>query len=293
MIVIKLQGGLGNQMFQYAAAKRLALFNNTTLKLDTSFLLDRTPKEDFTFRKFELDTFYLKPRIASQYEIDKYLIRPNSTKRIDKIFNYINPHFNYIEKEFSFNPNVLELSKNTYLSGYFQSEKYFLEIEEQVREDFSFKENSDKSNKRLIDSILSSNSIGIHIRRGDFIENNKTNQFHGICSMDYYSKSIELMESQVNNPRFFVFSDDITWAKHNISLSSPTHFVDSNDSETGYKDLQLLSSCRHHIIANSSFSWWGAWLAKWEGQIVISPKKWFASELIDAKDIIPNQWIKI
>jgi hypothetical protein len=293
MIIVKLMGGLGNQMFQYAAAKRLALANHTTLKLDTSFLRDRTVRENFTFRKYALEPFVLNANIATRKEIDKYSRRPLFSARFDKIVYCLNPHYYYSEKQFNFNPDVLELCKNTYLDGYFQSEKYFIDYQDQIRNDFTFSDIPNEASLKLIDEIAKTNSVAVHIRRGDYVSNSLTNQYHGICSLNYYLEGIKYLKSKLIDPFFFFFSDDMTWVKQNFSSSLVIHYVEVNDNSNGCNDLRLMSLCRHNVIANSSFSWWGAWLNCNPEKIIIAPRKWFTDDKIQSEDIIPEKWIRI
>jgi hypothetical protein len=287
MIIVKLIGGLGNQMFQFAAAKRLALAKRTTLKFDTSFLLDRTICGNFTFRNYELDKFVLKTSIATRKEIDRYIVRPLSSNKIDKLLNYTDPHYYYFENQFNFNSEVLGLNRNTYMDGYFQSEKYFIDYQTQIRNYFIFRSIPNEN------KISRTNSVAIHIRRGDYVSNSAINQYHGVCSLDYYLEGIKYLKSKLTNPVFYVFSDDMTWVKQNFSSSLGLQCVEINNVENGSNDLRLMSLCKHNIIANSSFSWWGVWLNCNPEKIVIAPHKWFANDKIQSEDIIPEKWIRI
>jgi hypothetical protein len=293
MIIVKLMGGLGNQMFQYAAARSLALARNTTLKLDTSFLLDQTIRENFTLRKYELDAFILNANIAKPEEIEKYFKRPVSSGGFDKLLNRLSPHYNYFENQFNFNPEVLELPKNTYLDGYFQSEKYFIDYKYQIINYFNFRSMPDESNQKLINEISRANSVAIHIRRGDFVSNAAINQYHGLCSINYYLQGINYLKSKLKNLVFYVFSDEMNWVKLNFNQAIDLNFVEINGIENGSADLRLMTFCKHHIIANSSFSWWGAWLSQNPNKIIITPQKWFVSNERNYEDVVPESWIKL
>jgi hypothetical protein len=293
MVIVKLMGGLGNQMFQFAAARRLALANQTTLKFDTYFLQDRTLRENFTFRKYELDIFNLNVCIATPKDIDKFCLRLVSSRRIDSLMNYIDPHYKYSENQFKFNPEVLRLPRNSYLEGYFQSEKYFIDYQNQIRKDFTFKNAPNEANQKLIDEISKTNSIAVHIRRGDFVSNSVTHEFHGVCSLSYYYESIKYLKSKINDPVFYIFSDDMNWVKLNFDKALALNFVELNNAENKSNDLRLMTVCNHHIIANSTFSWWGAWLSKNPGKIVIAPQRWFASDEMNFEDVVPENWIKL
>ncbi len=180
-----------------------------------------------------------------------------------------------------------------YLQGYWQSEKYFKDIEKIIRDDFTFSEEPDYQNKQMADTIKCCEAVSLHVRRGDYVSNPVTTEYHGICSEDYYRRAVREVERYCKNPQFFVFSDDPSWAKENLETGYPTTIIDFNGSEKDYEDLRLMSLCQHHIIANSSFSWWGAWLSWNPQKIVIAPKKWFNRPEINTQDLIPESWIRI
>ena len=293
MIIVKLKGGLGNQMFQYAAGKRLSLIRNTVLKLDLDFLRDRRPKENFTPRDYSLDCFNIKSRIATEKEIKRYRSFSNQSNIFYSLRNYIKPYNFYFERDFHYNPEVLGLPKNTYLDGYFQCEKYFKDIQGVIRNEFTFKKAPDAANQKFLEEILITNSVGLHIRRGDFVSNLSTNLFHGICSIDYYYESMEYLRSKLKNPIFYIFSDDMDWVKQNLIGQMSLRYVDINKPENGSSDLRLMANCKHNIIANSSFSWWGAWLNQNPGKLVIAPQRWFSRKDINSINVIPESWIRL
>jgi hypothetical protein len=210
------------------------------------------------------------------------------------------PGFTYVLKErrFSFDPTVLDAPRNVYLDGYWQSEKYFKEIENVIRREFCFKTEPERRNGETANRIKAVNAVCVHVRRTDYVSDPATNQFQGLCPLEYYREAVRLIASRVSKPRFFVFSDEPDWAQANLELEGPTIFVTGNDLEKGYEDLRLMALCRHHIIANSSFSWWGAWLSNSKG-IVVAPKKWFKSTKwlnnteLDTSDLIPTGWFRL
>jgi len=295
MIIVKLQGGLGNQMFQYAIGRKLSILNKTELKLDLNFLLDRTPRPNFTYRDYNLNIFNLKVEFATQEQIKPFVNYPdNKIKR--KIYTYLflgknNKYIN--EKQPTCEPDIFKLTGNIYLDGYWQTEKYFSDIKNILYNDFTIKIPQDKKNQEIAEIIKNSNSVSIHIRRGDYIENKQTYNVHGVCDLDYYNNCINLLLKQIENPHFFIFSDDHQWATENLKLDYPITFVDHNDGSKNYEDLRLMSQCKHNIIANSSFSWWGAWLNQNPDKIVYAPQKWFNDSSKNTKDLIPDQWIKV
>lgn len=289
MIIVKLIGGLGNQMFQYAAGRRVALANNTELKLDITVYEKQV---GITPRKYGLNVFNIQANIASNEEIGK-LKKENVF--LNKLSKFI-PVFKdsrVTEKHFYFDRAVLNIKNNSHLEGYWASEKYFKDIENIIRKDFTFKDKPDEVNQQMVGRIKNCDSVSIHIRRGDYVFDEKTNKYHGFCDLDYYLRAITLVTKTVKNPQFFVFSDDIKWAKQNLHPKFPCTYVDHNVGKKDYEDMHLMSLCKHNIIANSSFSWWGAWLNQNPGKIVIAPKKWFRNKSIDTKDLIPHSWVKI
>ena len=182
---------------------------------------------------------------------------------------------------------------NVYLEGFWHSEKYFKDIENVIRQEFTIRDEPDALNKEMANKIMACEPVSIHIRRGDYVSDKKTNEFHGTCSLEYYNDAIGIITKEIKAPHFFVFSDDPVWVQDNLKLKFSTTYLVYNGAEKAYEDLRLMSLCKHHIIANSSFSWWGAWLSGNPYKIVIAPKKWFNDETIDTSDLIPDEWFRI
>ncbi|MDO5522637.1 MAG: alpha-1,2-fucosyltransferase [Bacteroidia bacterium] len=284
MIIVRLKGGLGNQMFQYAAAKQLAEKLNTSLKLDISFLQNNAA--DSTNREFELDKFSIPIEIASAEEVKK--VREKKTK------NFIRPTV-IREKYFGFVKPFLKAGNDYYMNGYWQSDKYFADVEAIIRSEFKFIEPlSDEYYIGMQGKIVSSNSVSLHFRRGDYVSNSKTNKYHGVCSLAYYQNAVKTISDKISNPHLFVFSDDIDWVKSNFHTGLPTVFVEKKN-ENLHTDFRLMSMCRHNIIANSSYSWWAAWLNPNKEKIVIAPRRWYRNKRkqLKAADRVPNSWIRI
>jgi len=291
MIITHLNGGLGNQMFQYAAGRCLAYSHNTDLKLDiTQYQLDK-------LRDYGLSVFNITENIASAIDLDrvcrplvwnikhpleavKFGIRQNIPVRFVK------------ERHFHFDPEILALPDNVYLEGYWQSEKYFAEIADIICKEFSFVNPPSISNQEIIEEMEGCNSVSLHVRRGDYVTNPKIMKTHGVLGIEYYRWALNFIEKKVIKPHIFVFSDDIQWAMENLKTDLPLHFIDHNGGEKNYEDLRLMSNCQYHIIANSSFSWWGAWLSSKSEKIVIAPRRWFNKSNRDTRDLIPDSWIK-
>jgi hypothetical protein len=293
MIIVKLMGGLGNQMFQYAAGRRLAHVHKTELKLDVSWFSEIAAID--TKRKYELAPFNLSARFASSEEIAKCK-GPELLRRIAWLFPTALPFFgkrHVYEKYFHFDPAVLTLSDNVYLEGYWQCPRYFEDIEDIIRNEFTVTPPPDATNRAMAEEIARSESVSVHVRRGDYVSNPSTNEYHGVCSLEYYQAAVKSILNCVSKPHFFIFSDDPVWAKKNLSVITPHTVIDRNGPDKAYEDMRLMSLCKHHIIANSSFSWWGAWLSKNPEKIVIAPKHWFKDPKIDARDLVPETWKRI
>lgn len=297
MIIVKLIGGLGNQMFQYAAARRLAIRHNTELKLDLSFLENR--QEVTTHRVYELKHLNINATIATPHEVaeftGEYKNRYQATlMRLRRIAGLAIFHPNvYVEPHFHFDPAVLDAPDNSYLDGYWQSENYFKDIGNIIQNEFTVITGQGERNRQLAEEIKATESVSIHVRRGDFVSDKATKEFHGVCSLNYYKSAIDRIRSQVRSPHFFVFSDDPEWVKENLELSNPATFMDHNGPDKGYEDLRLMGLCTHHIIANSSFSWWGAWLGTHPSKIVIAPMRWFNDVSINTTDLLPETWMRM
>lgn len=291
MVIVKLIGGLGNQLFQYAIARKIAL------KFKTDVVFDITSFEENKLRKYSLSQFNFVNRIATINELILYGIKQESSivkKSYYKIARELFQPVVINEKQFNFDSDVFKnAKKNTYLDGYWQTEKYFSDIRQVLLTDLIIKNPLENKNLEFATRINDVNSVSLHIRRTDYISNTKTLNYHGVCELNYYAKAIDLISNEVKNPVLFVFSDDMPWVKENFKSSFETIFVDVNNEETSYEDLRLMSLCRHNIIANSSFSWWGAWLNTNESKIAIAPNKWFANMERNYSDVLPVTWIKI
>jgi hypothetical protein len=294
MIIIQLQGGLGNQMFQYAFARILAKRNSVPLKLDKSFFDTYSKEQEFTPRNFELGIFENTCTQASSKEIIK-LTRLSFINKIKKKLGFYYKSNIYLEPSLDFHIEALFIKVPVYIKGYFQSYKYFENKEDLIRETFSFPiESLDDRNKTLLSKLQSETTISVHIRRGDYVTNNKTQQFHGNCSLEYYSNAIALLASKNKGFTLVLFSDDSQWVKEQFeTLPYSKIFVDYNTDENSWIDMLLMSSCSHNIIANSSFSWWAAWLNAQPNKIVIAPKNWYANSEKNTNDLIPAQWIRL
>ncbi|MGC1473628.1 MAG: alpha-1,2-fucosyltransferase [Psychroserpens sp.] len=285
-------GGLGNQMYQYAAGKALAVRLNKTLIIDPRPILAEAHKRQYDLYIFNLEY----ANFGTSYTL--WLVRWISSVRLGRLFQVLNPSawsYRIIrDKEMGFDTSLYEVSStNLILHGYWQSYKYFEDLRLRFLNEFTFKNEPNSKNKEVLNEIDESNSVAIHIRRGDYVNNSVANSLHGICSMEYYKNGVAFINQNVENPNFFIFTDDPIWAKQNFKLVQSPIVVEHNLGNQDFEDLRLMSHCKHFIIANSSFSWWGAWLGTDKNKIVICPKKWFNTEDIPLTDRIPNAWIKI
>jgi len=280
LVIVKLKGGMGNQMFQYALGKHLSLKRSCPLRLDLIFM-----KYD-KLKDYELDKLNISNNKKTHFfeEIIYYMIN---------IFHRLFPFYKYIrQKSRRFNSQILkDATPILYLDGYWQSEKYFEGISEIIREEFKITTKINKQNEEMLKEIQENDSIAIHLRRRDYVSVPQIKEKLGACSMNYYKKGIKLIEKKIENPRYFIFSDDIEWVKQNFTLVENPVFMDINSYEKGYEDLRLMRNCKHFIIANSTFSWWAAWLSENEEKIIIAPKNWIQSQ--SDGDIVPESWIRI
>jgi hypothetical protein len=274
MIIVKLQGGVGNQMFQYAAGKQLAHIHQTTLKLDINSF-ERDPLREYALQFFNIDA-----EIAVNNEIDEltfgHQIHDRYRKRILWYLPFLFPH-HFRERENEFNEKFFRLNDDIYLEGYFQSEKYFKKIENKIRNDFKLKVSLSTNQLEIKSFMCCNNSVSIHVRRGDYVNDSKITKIHYVCDLDYYKRCVEYLIEKVSDPYFFVFSDDLQWVKDNLKISAPIFFINSQINKQAIQDvndLMLMSSCKHHIISNSSFSWWGSWLSNYEKRIIVAPSLW-------------------
>ena len=291
MIIIKIFGGLGNQMFQYAFGKYLSKRNDVDLLLDISYFRNQS------LRKFELNHLNVKNlQFAEESQIR--IVRKESNP-ISFLFRKLNtavsPYYKWsvIEQmNFDFDPNYLKVEAPAYVSGYWHSENYFLGIADLIRSEFDYIKDLAPYAQSISNQIGTGTSCSIHIRRGDYVNDANTYVVHGVCSMDYYLRAIAAINAQFKDVTFFVFTDDIPWVKTS-SLFNNTNFTIVENTDNHFEDFKLMSKCSHHIIANSSFSWWAAYLGDFPSKVVISPSKWFKNKLADRISITPKTWIQL
>lgn len=282
MIIVQLTGGLGNQLFQYAAGKTLALHHNTAVKVDVSHYQQNKD------RKLDLNQLTIPVTIANQEEISEFI----NTGLISKALARLQPaHARkvYREPSFRYDPSFLDARSHVYLKGYWQSEKYFDRYRSEIFNEFKVRQELVNKVSDFAAKLQSEISVSVHIRRGDFL-NTIALDHHGILDGDYYKRAIKLFPA---NAKFYFFSDDIDWVKSQQLTDKPYEFVSGVLTSSAIEDFYLMSQCHHNIIANSSFSWWAAWLNDNPNKTVIAPGKWFNKAGHDTSDLIPPGWQRI
>lgn len=295
MIIVKIEGGHSNQLFQYAAGRRLAHRLGVDLYLDL-WWFDQIEEID-TPRPYELADYSFPQRFITRTDFALVEDKPDDLKA--KIYNLTRgrskPRIKaYRQVGHGFNEAVLDLPDNTFLDGWWQDERYFKDIRPILLKETELKNKPNARNARWLKEIKDSNSVSIHVRRGDYVTNHLTNKYHGVLPMSYYERALETLVKKTGAKDFklFVFSNDMEWCKRNIKFKFPTIFVDGHN--VGPEDMRLLKHCKHNISANSTFSWWGAWLNQNPEKIVIAPKTWFQhKEDNAATGIVPPEWIRI
>jgi hypothetical protein len=270
-------------MFQYALGRSLSEISGKNLKLDVSAY------QTYKTHNFLLDKLNTRYEIVAQKEVEQIF---GAKKRISLPFISSSKVKIIKEKELSFNPNIMNVKKDAYFIGYWQSEKYFKNIRSKILEELQPNERISKKRIEILNEIKSTrSSISVHIRRGDYVSNIKANNIHGTCGPEWYRFAANNIKNYFENVTYFVFSDDPDWVKRNIRFDQKTVLVEPDVDGKDYEDLYMMSACDGHIIANSTFSWWGAWLNSKSNKRVIAPSRWFKTQTIKNVDLIPEDWI--
>lgn len=292
MIVSHILGGIGNQMFQYAAGRALSLAIGREHRIDLSGFANYRLHHGFELsRAFNVSVEYADTATMQMMlrwracRLAKMFLRRERFKWLRGKKFVVEPQFNYW-------PEFFNLTGDCYLYGYWQSARYFKSVESVIRKDFSFREPLSGKNADLASEIHHSAAVSLHVRRGDYVSDPKNISVMQVCSLEYYRNAINYIAEHVEHPIFFIFSDDVTWVRKSLSTEYPCVYVDHNRGYESYKDMQLMSLCKHHVIANSSFSWWGAWLNANPEKLVVAPKNWFRNDN-DDRDLIPMEWVRL
>ena len=280
MIIIKIKGGLGNQLFQYAVGRAVALHHKSPLKLDLTIF------KTYDLHKYLLDHFAIQADMATENEISELkggnnlLFSALRKARVVKRKSY------FKEKRSSYFDASVFKNNFVYLDGYWQNELYFSAIRELLLVELSPHCSKIDSSCSYLESIKENNSVSLHVRRGDYLNLKNIN----VLDVGYYKKAVEYVRKIVEKPTFFIFSDDLEWCKKSLGFLDDCIYVDYTQTEI--EDLKLMSFCRHNIIANSSFSWWGAWLNKNPNKTVIAPKGWLINDP-GSSNVILSDWVKL
>ncbi len=290
MIIVKLISGLGNQLFQYMFGRQAAMVNNMPLKVDTSFY------ETQGLRDYKLGHYKMAAQIASKEDIERVLRIYDPINKVQRYFSGYNKYYYKEKKAWGYDPLVADAAKGgIYLDGYWQNYKYYTNINNGFLNEVTLINEAELSQYNVYSTIKQDKqSVSIHIRRGDYITDKDANKMMGVLSLDYYNRAVAYIRNHLSDPRFYVFSDDLNWAADNLKLDGLVELVDIANGEKDYIELDLMSKCRNNIIANSTFSWWGAFINKNPAKIVIGPKKWVPAPEINAEiDLLFPEWIKI
>ena len=297
MIIVKLEGGHSNQLFQYAAGRCLAH------KLGAELFMDRhwfdTVVDVDTPRFYELGGYNIPQKFISQEAFALVEDKQEDVKtRLYKLTKgRRKPRIRHIRQQGnSFNSEILALSDNVYLDGWWQDQRYFQDIRSLILKDFELKTKPSKDDAKLLKEITNSNSISVHFRREDYVSNKHANKFHGLPNIEYYKRGLKYLADKTGwrEMNLYVFSNDIEWCKKNINFDYPTAFIGGQEKDRGPRDMRLMKHCKHNLLANSSFSWWGAWLNQNSDKIIIAPKVWFQDKLANSEtEIVPKDWIRL
>jgi hypothetical protein len=292
MIIVELMGGLGNQMFQYAFIRAMSIDTGVDFALDLSWFKTQSKRE------YCLDQWSVLEPFADPKDLgglahtgrNDFL---GSIGRIISLWRARNRIQRVPEADYSNETFELDSSRSSYFSGFWQSPKFFQNHRDILLKEFQPRALLDGANLEMAEKIRSCDSVSLHVRRGDYVEDPATNQYHGTCDAPYYSRCVDRIRRHVEKPVFFIFSDDPAWCKDQFTDLGTVVVVDINDADHPHFDMYLMSLCKHNIIANSSFSWWGAWLNTNPDKIVLAPKRWFLGKTIDINTLLPNSWIAV
>lgn len=280
-VIIKLNGDLGDQMFQWAVGRMIEY------TMDMEVYFDKGSEKSYKLAIFKISPKFIEDSLTK--------LKLNIIWNLRFLLNWSKflGFTLYSENQFNFDRNINKIRPNTYIEGLFQSELYFKCVENKLREDFQFDLPLDDNNQRFTSQLYSLNSISVYILSDNYVREDKYKNKYAKCSIDYYKAGVEYIAQKHPDPTLIVFSDDINWAKKHFKMPYKTVFVSHNAGKKYYEDLRLMSRCSHNVIANNSFSWWGSWLNKSPDKIVVAPQKWFDSEKIIQTDIVPKDWVRL
>jgi hypothetical protein len=286
MVVAKLAGGLGNQLFQYAAGRALSV------RLARPLWLEASGYGPLCDRPIEIDRFNIQAKklpVARPLQ-EIWTRRPfySVAKRLDRL----QLHLRYrvlVDRSKGFDPRFLTASGRVYLQGYWQSERYFQPVAQLIRSELTLRDPPEPDNAALLAQIRAVEAVALHVRRGDYLSGTHLVRYFPL-DLDYYRQAIDRLAARLRAPHYFIFSDDPAWTRENIRPAAPVTHVTHNLGLRDFEDLRLMAACRHFIIANSSFSWWGAWLGQDPAKQVIAPGRWAGESPVMTRDRIPADW---
>jgi hypothetical protein len=297
VIIVKIFQGLGNQMFQYAYGYARSKDLGTELKIDTSYYQSYSEVTQFGYtykRDFGLNRFNIEAKEATITELNGVLypraksLRGKISNKYRQLSTNYNKKFYVKEPDYSFDKRLLQIVDNTYVEGYFTDERYFAKYRDGLIKQFALLNPPNEKNNAILNQMEMENSVCISIRRTNFLNN----PLMGTCGEAYYYKAMDEMASKIPNPVFYVFSDDNNWVSSFFKSGYNCVFMQHNYPDF-YEDFRLMQKCKHHIIPNSTFPWWAAWLSNYENKLVIAPKYWLNSNTIDYSRFVPGDWIRI
>lgn len=291
MIIVRIYEGLGNQLFQYAYARTLSLSSDHEVLLDVRETGRLKKEKGMMPRKYGLKNFRIAlPVCSNAGTLYPYLNKPKTAACMKKLSEWgILPYKYFSESDPFYDEHLLDLKGNWYLQGWFQDSRYFQEYAGIIKKEIVPKKRI-KINSKLKKILYSENTVSVHLRRSDF------SQMHNILTETYYRNAMDYMKDAVASPFWVVFSDDIGWAKKNIDFGLNCYYLSDSEGLEDYEELMVMSCCMNHIIANSTYSWWGAWLGRNESKIIVGPEKWFMGDYISLyrrNSIMPKEWIRV
>lgn len=273
-------------MFQYAYGLYLAGRYDTQLWLECSQMAT-DPLRDLMLHRWKIDTphvtDHLRQLIPSRYGGNGWKNWLHGNRSLRRV----------VERPFGFQEKYLDTGDNVFLDGYWQSERFFPQLRSQLQDCFQPSGNTSATTVAIAKKMAQANSVSLHVRRGDYVSNAHTNSVHGVCSLEYYQSCINQLQGSTESMHVFIFSDDPSWCQQNLALGCPVTYVQHNGAEQAHEDLWLMTQCKHHVVANSSFSWWGAWLRTDDSGTVFAPQPWFRSPSLDTRSVVPASWRRI
>lgn len=296
MIIVRLIGGLGNQLFQYCIGRKLAMRHQVPVKLDLSVY------DNDASRECRLHFFNVSYAVASPKEVNAMVAIYENDAFYAKVYRKLEKKFlpkyrrkYFVEHDYyMFEPDLLKVGSKVLIEGFWQHHRYYQDLPQQILAEFTLK-NEFVEKYGILDQIAADHrSVSVHIRRGDYVSDPNNLSWFGILSPDYYQRAMAYIESNIKDPRYYIFSDDLDWARDHLAVNTEAVYVDIAKGQKEYLELEAMRRCRHHIIANSSFSWWGAFLNENPDKLVIAPSKWLAQEALNRNvQIQMPAWIKL